>query len=213
MFLWLVASGHAGDWYALSPEEFAAQPVVQVRIDPEEFDRTLMAAAIFQETNRVRRQLGLVPFTHVARLDVAAERKATFGILETELRHTSDFPFAATPADRVKAAGLDYARVSENLARISSYDLPAGMSQLGVRKRNGRDEFYRTDTGKPPELQSYAGFATQVVASWMKSPGLRENIVDSRLVSLSCAARPCRSLISHHEQIYAVQVFLTPPAR
>ena len=208
--LWLAACTHASDWYALSPEEFAAQPAAQARIDPEEFDRTLMAAAIFQETNRVRRQLGLARFTHVAKLDVAAERKATLGLLETEVRHTSDFPFAATPADRVKATGLDYARVAENIARISSYDLPAGMSQLGVRKKNGRDEFYRTDTGRPPELQSYAGFATQVVASWMKSPGHRENIVDPRLLSLGCAARPCRSVINRHEQIYAVQVFFTP---
>src|SRR6478609_5650425 len=89
MFLWLAASGHARDWYGLSPEEFAAQPMVQARIDPEEFDRTLMAAAIFQETNRVRHQLGLARFTHVAKLDVAADRKATYGVFETELRHTS----------------------------------------------------------------------------------------------------------------------------
>ena len=210
IFLWFVASGHARDWYALSPEEFAAQPAVQARIDPEKFDGTLLAAAIFQETNRVRRQLGLVRFTHVAKLDVAAERKASLGVFETELKHTSDFPFAATPADRVKAAGLDYARVAENLARISSYDLPAGMSQLGVRKRNGSDEFYRTDTGRPPELQTYVGFATQVVASWMKSPGHHDNIVDPRFLSLGCAARPCRSFISRHEQIYAMQVFFTP---
>src|SRR6187551_2107006 len=161
LFLWLIAAALATDWYSLSPEEFAVQPVVHARIDPEEFDETLMAAAIFQETNRVRGQLGLLRFTHVAKLDVAAERKASLGVFETELRHTSDAPFAATPADRVKATGLDYARVAENIARISSYDLPAGMSQLGVRERMGRNEFYRTDTGRPPELQSYAGFATQ----------------------------------------------------
>jgi uncharacterized protein YkwD len=210
MFLWLASSSHAADWYALTPEGFAAHPAAQARIEPEKFDPGLMAAAIFHETNRVRRQLGLPRFTHVAKLDVAAERKAALGLLETEVRHTSDFPFAATPAERVKSAGLDYARVAENLARISSYELPAGTSQLGVRKRNGVDEFYRIDTGRPPELQSYVGFATEVVASWMKAPGHRDNITDPRLVSLGCAARPCRSFISRHEQIYAVQVFFTP---
>jgi uncharacterized protein YkwD len=201
------------DWYALSPEQFAAQPVAQARIDPERFDRNLMAAAIFHATNRVRLQMNLLLFTRVPKLDVAAERKASFGVFETELRHTSDFAFGRTPAERVTSAGLDYARVSENLARISSYDLPAGMTQLGVRKKNGSDEFYRTDTGLPPELQTYVGFAEMVVASWMKSPGHRENILDSRLVSLGCAARRCHSLIWRHEQIYAVQVFFTPPAK
>src|SRR6187402_722979 len=108
LFLWLIAAASARDWYALSPEEFAVQPAVHARIDPENFDGTLMAAAIFHETNRVRRQLELARFTHVARLDVAAERKASLGVFESQVRHTSDIPFAATPADRVKATGLDY---------------------------------------------------------------------------------------------------------
>ena len=213
VFLWFVASGHAVDWYQYSPEQFAVQPITQARIDPADFDGQLMAAAIFHETNRVRLQQGLPRFTHAAQLDVAATRKATLGVLEIEVRHTSDFPFSATPGERVKSAGLDYERVAENIARIGSYDLPEGMTRLGVRQRNGRDEFYRLDTGRPPELQTYAGFATQVVASWMASPGHRANILDPRLVSLGCAARPCRSLISRHEQIYAVQVFFTPPSR
>src|SRR6478736_2646553 len=80
MFLWFAAAAHARDWDALSPEEFAVQPAVQARIDPQEFDATLMAAAIFQETNRVRRQLGLARFTHLAKLDAAAERKASLGV-------------------------------------------------------------------------------------------------------------------------------------
>lgn len=209
---WLAVAVNAlaAGWYQYTPAEFAVQPMAQARIDPAEFDEDLMAAAIFHETNRVRRQLGLPRFTHLTKLDVAAARKASLGVLESEVTHTSNVPFASTPAERVKSTGLDYERVAENIARIGSYDLPEGMTQLGVRQRNGRDEFYRIDTGRPPELQTYAGFASQVVASWMKSPGHRANIVDPRLVSLGCAARPCRSFISQHEQIYAVQVFFAP---
>jgi len=211
---WLVLSvaGPAADWYALSPEKFAVRPEAQARIDSAEFDEPLLNAAIFHETNRVRRQLGLPAFTHLAKLDAAADLKASVGVLEAEVKHTNDLPFTATPADRVKWVGLDYERVAENIARISSYDLPSGMTQLGVRPRHGVEEFYRLDTGRAVELQTYAGFAIQVVDSWMKSPGHRANIVDPHLVSLGCAARPCRSLISRHEQIYAVQVFFTPVA-
>jgi len=211
--LLLVARAHAADWHRLSPEEFAQQPAAQARIDPTEFNRPLLVAAIFQETNRVRRRLGLPAFTHLAKLDDAADRKASVGVLELELKHENPLPLTATPADRVQSVGLTYHRVAENIARLSSYDLPEGMTALGVRTGNGGSEFYRLDNGRPPELQTYAGFAAVVVAAWMKSPGHRENIVDPGLVSLGCAARPCRSLISRHEQIYAVQVFLTPPAR
>jgi len=213
MMLGLLAASVSGatDWYELTPDTFAALPAAQARIDPSDFDRPLMNAAIFHETNRVRHTLGLPAFTHLAKLDAAADLKASVGVLESEVKHTSDLPFTATPADRVKWVGLDYARVSENIARISSYDLPEGMTQLGVRKRRGRDEFYRLDTGRAVELQTYAGFAAAVVASWMKSPGHRANIVEPRLVSLGCAARPCHSFVAHHEQIYAVQVFFTPP--
>lgn len=208
--LFLAVTVQAADWYALSPDEFAQQSAAQARIEPAEFDQALMNAAIFHETNRVRRQFGLPAFTHVAKLDAAADLKASVGVLESEVKHTNDLPFTATPADRVKWVALDYERVAENIARISSYDLPSGMTQLGVRSRNGTDEFYRLDTGRAVELQTYAGFATQVVESWMKSPGHRANIVDPHLVSLGCAARPCRSFVSRHEQIYAVQVFFTP---
>jgi uncharacterized protein YkwD len=200
----------ASNWYALTPDEFARLPAAQARIDPAAFNRELMVAAIFHETNRVRRRFGLPTFTHVIQLDAAADLKATIGVVETTVRHENPLPMTATPADRVTAVGLDFARVAENIARISSYDLPPGMNSLGIRERQGRTEFYRLDTGRPPELQDYAGFAATVVESWMNSPGHRANILDSRLVSLGCSARPCRSLMNRHEQIYAVQVFFTP---
>lgn len=209
---WLIGTVNAlaVDWYQYTSGQFAVQPITQARIDPANFDEGLMAAAIFHETNRVRRQLGLPAFTHLAKLDEAADLKASVGVLESEVKHTNDLPFTATPADRVKWVGLEYERVAENIARISSYDLPRGMTQLGVRTRRGGEEFYRLDTGRSVELQTYAGFAAEVVDSWMKSPGHRANLVDPQLVSLGCAARPCRSFINRHEQIYAVQVFFTP---
>jgi uncharacterized protein YkwD len=214
VFLGVALYARATDWHKYSPDEFAAQPAAQpaaqARLDPAQFDRALMVAAIFHETNRVRRQLGLPAFTHLSKLDEAADLKASVGVLEPELRHESALPFTATPAKRVESVGLRYSLVAENIARLSSYDLPAGTSTLGVRRRNGLDEFYRLDTGRSPELQSYAGFAAVVVASWMKSPGHRANVVNPHLVSLGCAARPCRSPISSHEQLYAVQVFFAP---
>jgi uncharacterized protein YkwD len=200
----------AGDWSRLPAEKFARLPELQQRIDPAHFDEALLSTAIFHETNRVRRRLGLPLFKHLEKLDAAAELKAAAGVLEPELRHESALPAHALPADRVKSVGLEYRIVAENLARLPAYDLPEGVKKVGVRKRGGREEYYRLDTGRALERRTYENFAVYVVDSWMNSPGHRANIVNAALTSLGCAARPCEAPVSGHEQVYAVQVFFTP---
>lgn len=200
----------ATDWQALPSEEFARLPEVQERVVFEDFNRALMSAAIFHETNRVRQRSGLPLFKHIPKLDDAADLKASIGILQSELTHDNPLPSSATPANRVRSVGLRYSQVSENIARLGLFDLPPGVSQVGVRQRGGRTEFYRLDTKQAVQLRTYADFAEVVVASWMKSPGHRSHIVNPELTALGCAARPCRSQVVNHEQVYAVQVFFTP---
>jgi uncharacterized protein YkwD len=200
----------AADWQALPPQEFTLLPEVGARVVFEEFNADLMGAAIFHETNRVRRRFGLAPFMHEPKLDHAADMKAAIGVVQSELTHDNPLPLTATPADRVRNAGLHYRQVAENIARLGLFDLPPGVSQVGVRERAGRSEFYRLDTKQPVQLRTYGDFARMVVASWMNSTGHRAHIVNPELTSLGCAARPCRSQVVNHEQIYAVQVFFTP---
>lgn len=211
IFATLAAAGWAApERQQLRSEEFARLPEVQAAIDFASFDQPLMVAAIFHETNRVRRQMGLVPFTHLSKLDEAADLKAAIGVMQGELSHQNPIPLTATPADRVRAVGLSYRQVAENLARLGILDLPAGLNQAGVRKRAGRDEYYQLDTKRTLEPRTYAGFATAVVQAWMDSPAHRANIVNPGFQSLGCGARTCRDLANRHEQIYATQVFFTP---
>ena len=194
----------------LPTEEFAQLPEVQAAIDFATFDQSLMVAAIFHETNRVRRQMGMAPFTHLAKLDEAAELKAAIGVMQGELSHTNPMPLTATPADRVRAVGLSYRLVAENIARLGILDLPVDATQVGVRKREGHDEYYRLDSKRAVGPRTYAGFAAAVVQAWMNSPLHRANIVNPGFHSLGCGARVCRDLANRHEQIYATQVFFTP---
>ncbi|MDQ5980034.1 MAG: hypothetical protein QG602_3009 [Verrucomicrobiota bacterium] len=211
LFLLLFAvRAAAAEWQAMKPEDFAALPAVQERVDFGDFDTDLMAAAIFHATNRVRGQLGLAPFAHLPALDRAATQKATIGILQGKLTHENPLPLTATPADRVRASGVDYRAVAENIAQQSLLDLPPGVTEVGVRLRGGHNEFYRVDNKQPVQLQSYAAFADKVVRAWMNSPGHRANLVNPEFTSLGCAARPIRSPVARHEQVYAVQVFCTP---
>ena len=206
-----VAGWAAPDWaQQLPPGEFARLPELQAVIDFANFDQPLMVAAIFHETNRVRRQMGLVPFMHLAKLDKAADLKAAIGVLQGELSHSNPIPLTATPADRVRAVGLSYRLVAENIARLGILDLPAGTTQVGVRKHEGRDEYYLLETMRAVGPRTYAGFAAAVVQAWMNSPSHRANIVNPGFLSLGCGARVCRDLANGHEQIYATQVFFTP---
>lgn len=205
-----VAGWAAPTWQQEPPDKFAARPEVQAVVDWANFDRPLMVAAIYHETNRVRRQLGLVAFTHLAKLDEAADLKAVFGTLQVELTHENPLPLTAKPADRVRAVGLAYREVAENIGRLGLFDLPAGQTQVGVRKRDGRYEYYHLDSKQPVGRPTYAAFAAAVVAAWMNSPSHRAHIVNPALVSLGCGARPCRDLTNGHEQVYAVQVFFRP---
>ena len=205
-----LVSAPAADWQQMPPEEFAARAEVRARVDFARFDPALMSAAIFHETNRVRQRLGLAAFRHLPKLDDAADLKAAIGVLQDGLRHDNPLPHTAEPADRVRAVGLDYRRVAENIARLGLFDLPAGSTQVAVRQRAGRTEYIHPDTKRPVENQTYAAFAEAVVRSWMNSPGHRANIVNPELVALGCAARTCHSPVARHEQIYAVQVFFTP---
>lgn len=200
----------AADWQAMKPEAFASLPEARARVDFSAFDADLMAAAIFHATNQVRTQLGLVPFAHLPALDRAATFKAVIGVGQGELVHENPLPLTATPADRVRAAGVNYRAVAENIARQSLLDLPPGVTEVGVRQRGGRNEFYRADTKEPVQMHSYAAFGAVVVRAWMDSPGHRANLVNPEFTALGCAARPLLSAIARHEQIYAVQVFCTP---
>lgn len=210
-YLLLVVAGvGAPAWHEMLPGEFALRAEVNARVEMENFNSALMSAAIFHETNRARSQLGLPAFTHLPRLDAAADLKAAVGVVQRELVHENPLPHTATPADRVRLAGLDYREVAENIARLGVFDLPAGSTQVAVRQRDGRTEFLHPGTNRVVEYQTYAAFAEAVVRSWMNSPGHRANIVNPRLTSLGCAARPCRSPVAGHAQIYAVQVFFAP---
>jgi uncharacterized protein YkwD len=210
LFCLVVAAARAADWYALTPDEFARLPEARERIDPANFSRERMNAAIFHETNRVRRRLGLPLFTHLLRLDGAADLKATIGVVQMNISHDNPLPATATVAQRVEVMGLDYHEVAENLARLTIFDVPFGTRQVGVRSEGPPPKYYHLDTGQPIHPHTYTGFAAAVVDAWMNSPGHRENLLNVRLVSLGCSARPCRSPGGQLDQIYAVQVFFTP---
>jgi uncharacterized protein YkwD len=168
-----------------------------------------LARAIFEETNRVRAQLGLKPFRAEPKLDDAADTQARLGSVFRPPSHTNPFPMIATPLARVKLTGLHPKFVAENIATIPVYDVPSG---VGFYRLKGEEALRDSRSGELLRRHTYRSFAAAVVAAWMNSPGHRANIVSQTLHFLGCSAQPAQSRDAV-EMIFAVQVFYTPKGR
>lgn len=193
------------------PPDLAAQPALAVPIDPAHFDQALMAATIFQETNRVRQNLGLPLFHQLKKLDMAADLEAAVGKFYQPPSHENPFPEIGTPAERVKYVGLAARRVAENIALLSIYAVDSGIG-VGMTQRAGRRVFVHALTGAELKPATYANFAKEVVKAWMKSPGHRANIIEPELVCLGCSVQPSINILGI-DSLFCVQVFYTPLGR
>lgn len=185
--------------------EPAHQPELDVRIQVAAFDRELLAQAIFNETNRVRRRLGLKPFQPLAKLNEAADLEAALGRIYQPPSHNNPFPTIGTPLQRVKYVGLEPELVAENIALLHIYE----SSVVGVVIKDGQRQLVNADNRGLPVTETYRGFATKVVQAWRESPGHRANLVHPGFRYLGCSAQPSVS-INGIDQLFCVQVFFTP---
>lgn len=202
----VVPAGRAENLRRLPVEEFDRRSEVAARIDPQAIDCGLLAAAVFQETNRVRSRLGLPRFQELERLDRAADLQAEMGSLLLEVSHWNPRSDEATALDRVVKAGLVPGVVAENLAVTPLFESDGDSFQ--VVRLGGAFRAVDPRTREDLPNRTYAGFARAVVEQWMRSPAHRRNILDRRLRHLGCSVRP-RKLISGLDALYSVQVFFT----
>ena len=119
----LPAAPSAPAFLALREAEFARLPALATPVEPATLDRDLLARAIFHESNRVRRRLGLREFAPLAAADTAADFQATAGAIQRKATHDHPLPALATPADRARRAGITARGVSENVALTPFFDI------------------------------------------------------------------------------------------
>ena len=213
VLLWListavVAATPTPDRLRLSPREFMQLPELDARIAVGQFDRALLAKAIFHETNRVREKLGLRPCRIFPKLDEAADLEAGVGRVYQPPSHTNPFPMLGTPVERVKFVGLKPRQVAENIALLPIYDIGLNVS-VGMTVREGRRYIVHPETLEELKPSTYRKFAATVVQGWMNSPAHRANITNPALLYLGCSAQPTTNLLGV-EQLFCVQVFFTP---
>jgi uncharacterized protein YkwD len=155
------------------------------------FDGTRLASAIFEETNRVRVELGRAALAPDAALDGAADEQAAHMALTLTVEHENPSSGETDVVMRVEKHGLDPAIAAENvITRPARRPVSDGTAD-----------------------HAYKEYAALLVDTWMHSPGHRSNILDRRVTYLGCVARTAGSVRAGGERIFADQVFFLPAER
>jgi uncharacterized protein YkwD len=178
---------------------------MQATMSIRKLDQALLARAIFAETNRVRRGMGLKELKASDEADEAAAIQASMCAARRFLGHENPLAGLATPMDRATHAGLKASSVAENIAVTPLLDV-GNAGQIGIVRVEGETRYVNPETGKPATNHTYETFAAHLVQRWMDSPPHRRNIVNPRFELLGCASFPSKGA-SGADVFYSVQVF------
>jgi uncharacterized protein YkwD len=197
------------NWYAVSPEKFAALPEARKPIQISALDGDLLAAAILHATNQQRAKHRLPALEYDPAATQAARLQANVMAKEKFLGHENDFdPALKTPLDRIRKVGLKPRFIAENVALEFARQYRSG-DLFYTRTVDGETVFSATPDGPPMPMHSYASFAAALLDGWMHSPDHRANILSDKPRRLGCAGATSRDEAGM-EVFYCAQVFFTP---
>ena len=119
-------------------QSFFELPAANQHMQPGKVDVPLLNAAIFYESNRHRQAKRLQPFVHSAALERAATDHSTDMVRLNFFNHRSKIRKKRTPAQRMKAAGIDAAGTAENIAMDALLDMKPGKAYYPPSSNNGQ---------------------------------------------------------------------------
>lgn len=156
------------------------------RIDMNNIDYKLLHAAVFYETNRVRRRYQMPLLNYAEALERAAKSHSDDMVRYQFFSHTSPVKGRKKMADRLDAAGIRNCAAAENIAETSGIDSEPGRSMYNPEQNGGYFSYeYR---GEPLPNHSYISLAKAVVAQWLESEGHRNNILNPQYTFLGVGA-------------------------
>ncbi|MDX1951130.1 MAG: CAP domain-containing protein [Verrucomicrobiota bacterium] len=195
--------------YFLTTQQYFASPLGKESILPEKINYHLLGAAIFHETNRRRIGEKLSPLQTDTKSIMAAEMHAISMARFKFIDHVNKFETnKSTLEKRMTLAGITPRFGAENLAMTFALQYESGR-QFHSRTNQGKKNFSYTPRGPVIPPHTYRSFAQALVEQWLKSPGHRENLLDTRPRYLGCAARLSMSETGM-PLLYSVQVFYSP---
>ncbi|MCC5944878.1 MAG: CAP domain-containing protein [Bernardetiaceae bacterium] len=167
-------------------ESFGKLPMANSEIDFNHIDYTLLNAAIFYATNRMRVRYNKKPFVYDANLEKAAVFHSNSMVKYDFFSHTGVENGYKSMMDRMRAFKVTGRSYAENIASTFGIQYRAGSSFRPPRGAN--TQFIDARTNKPIPVHTYLSFAVALVQQWMESPGHKQNILNSSYTKLGCGA-------------------------
>lgn len=201
----LVLGAPPDEWLNLSPAEFAQRDDAQQTMDAAHLDQSLLSAAIFHETNRMRTAQNLPALRYDAQLEAAATMHADDMTREDFFAHENpNDPTRHEPIDRIRLAGYDPRFCAENLITAFDYDYESGKAFYIV---DGQPSY--SPDGPPLPRFTYQKFAESVVDRWMHSEGHRANILSAHAEEIGIHTTPAAEAENSMTELISVQNFGT----
>lgn len=176
------------DYYRFTWQDFMNLPQANDTINLSSPSYSLLNAAVFFVTNRIRMQHGL----HVLNFSPELKEMAQY---HSQSMATNSFVAHENPYDRrmatvnKRSTAFQADAAGENVAStfLAQYSRNFGDPLNYYRVwENNRYVFYTDDGFRIPD-HTYLSLAEQVVNNWMNSPGHRRNILEPRFKRLGCA--------------------------
>lgn len=143
------------------------------------FNQDLLDAAILSHVNFERCKKGLVALSSSDGLIKNAGGHSKWMAKTQKLTHGNASSFKS----RLRGSGIQMTMGAENIATVYFYQIAGREFFPGAGKcefRDGRKNII--------PVHSYGSMAARLVASWMRSPGHRKNILDPRIKVTGSAA-------------------------
>ncbi|MDW7690769.1 CAP domain-containing protein [Flammeovirgaceae bacterium SG7u.111] len=178
---------HDGLYSQYDFNSFVELAIAQREMDFKNIDYPLLNAAVFYETNRMRKKKRLPVFQHSAKLEEAAFGHSTDMVERNFYGHNSKVRGKKTVKDRLALVGLTNLGLAENVAQTFALQMSEKNSYYLPSQNGGY--FSLSYRGEPVPAHTYLSFAKSLVKEWMDSPGHRANILDKSFTHLGCGIR------------------------
>jgi len=190
-------------------QTFARLAPAGQKIDMEKIDDDLLSAAVFHETNKRRKQHGLLPLRHERKVRDAAQMQAEIMATRGAIsHHNPEIPEKASPDDRVRLAGLAPGFVAENVGTAFGVSYKSG-EPVYSRETDGKKLLSREPEGEAIPAHTYLTFARAWLDDLMASPLHRGSIISPKPVFLGVSCRLKRNELGM-PLFYGTQVFYRP---
>ena len=162
------------DWFTIDAEKFWKLKEVHENIDPKNFNRRLLEAALFHAGNEARIKEGKETLAWNPILNQAARHQSELMAQTQKLSHSWRKPRNSRElADRVQLFEGNFQALGENIAQLYLLDIPENEEyyyQSGI---------FTNKQGQKIENKSYKKLAQDCIEAWMNSKGHRANLLHS----------------------------------